>query len=107
MTQTAAFFGLEAGRTLLQVQMFHYICKQRGTDLKSLSDAVTALQECNLRQITGCTASTPVHALMSEAGLTDAQSRWSALAARMVGLRTRCRKETLCAWSQQKTHRAG
>ena len=38
------------------------------------------------RVVTGCTASTPVHALMSEAGMADAQSRRCALAARMVGL---------------------
>ncbi|KAF0300812.1 hypothetical protein FJT64_026762 [Amphibalanus amphitrite] len=38
------------------------------------------------RAVTGCTASTPVHALMSEAGMTDAWSRRQALAARMVGL---------------------
>ena len=38
------------------------------------------------RAVTGCTASTPVHALMSEAGMADADSRRQVLAARMVGL---------------------
>ena len=38
------------------------------------------------RVVTGCTASTPVHALMAEAGMMGAQSRRRVLAARMVGL---------------------
>ena len=38
------------------------------------------------RAVTGCPVSTPVHALMAEAGLPTAQSRRKVLAARMVGL---------------------
>ena len=38
------------------------------------------------RAVTGCKASTPVHALNSVAGMADADSRRQVLAARMVGL---------------------
>ena len=58
--------------------------------LPAASDAHVELLERELRAaaraVTGCTASTPCHALMAEAGLPTAQSRRRVLAARMVGL---------------------
>ena len=51
IARSAAFFGLDPDRTSLHVQMCRDVCRQRGKELNSLADIVSALQDASLRGI--------------------------------------------------------